>query len=278
MSQQMDWTAYGGSAPDIYERYMVPAIFGPWAEDLVALATPQPGERVLDVACGTGIVARLVAQRLGPSGRVVGLDLNPGMLAVARRLPPPQGAPIEWREGNVSAIPLPDATFDLALCQQGLQFFPDRPAALQEIRRVLGPSGRMALSVWRPMHHSPGFAALFTTLGRFIAPEAAAIMESPFAFGSADDLRMLITGAGFRIVDLRPAAKTLRFPSPEEFVGRYVAATPLAAIVAKASDDARAALVTEVSAALKSSVDQQGLAFPIEAHLALARAYARAHV
>lgn len=272
MSQQMDWTAYGGSAAEIYEHHMVPAIFGPWAEDLLALATPQPGERVLDVACGTGVVARLVAQRVGPSGTVVGFDLNPGMLTMARTLPPPQGAPIEWREGNVSAIPLPDATFDLVLCQQGLQFFPDRPAALREMRRMLGPTGRIALSVWRPMHHSPGFAALATALGRIIAPEAAAIMQGPFALGSADDLRTLITGAGFRDVVLQPSTKVLRFPSPEEFVGRYVAATPLAALVAKASDDARAALITEVSAALKSSVDHQGLTFPIEAHLVLARA------
>ncbi len=272
MSQPMDWTAYGGSAAEIYERHMVPAIFGPWAEDLLALATPQPGERVLDVACGTGVVARLVAQRVGSSGTVVGFDLNPGMLTVARTLPPPQGAPIEWREGNVSAIPLPDATFDLVLCQQGLQFFPDRRAALREMRRVLGPTGRMALSVWRPMHHSPGFAALATALGRIIAPEAAAIMQGPFALGSADDLRTLITGAGFRDVVLRPSTKALRFPSPEEFVGRYVAATPLAALVAKASDDAHAALIREVNAALKSSVDHQGLAFPIEAHLVLARA------
>jgi SAM-dependent methyltransferase len=272
MSQQMDWTAYGGSAAEIYERHMVPAIFGPWAEDLLALATPQPGERVLDVACGTGVVARLVAARVSANGTVVGLDLNPGMLAVARTIPPPHGAQIEWREGNVSAMPLADGTFDLVLCQQGLQFFPDRPGALREMRRVLGPSGRLALSVWRPMQHSPGFAALATALGRTIAPEAASTMQGPFSLGSADDLRMLITGAGFRDVSLRPATKALRFPSPEEFVGRYVAATPLAAIVAKASDDARSGLITEVSAGLKSFVDDHGLAFPIEANLALARA------
>ena len=115
-------------------------------------------------------------------------------------------------------------------------------------------------------------AALATALGRVVAPEAAARMQGPFALGSADDLRTLITGAGFRDVVLQPSTKVLRFPSPEEFVGRYVAATPLAALVAKASDDARAALITEVSAALKSSVDHQGLTFPIEAHLVLARA------
>jgi len=268
----MDWTGYGGSAAEIYERQMVPAIFGPWAEDLPVLATPKPGERVLDVACGTGAVARLVAQRVGANGTVVGFDLNPGMLPVARAMPPPHGGQIEWREGNVSAIPFPDATFDLALCQQGLQFFPGRPAALREMRRVLVPRGRLALSVWRPMQHSPGFAALATALGRIIAPEAAAIMQGPFALGSADDLRTLITGAGFGDVVVQPAAKELRFPSAEEFVRRYVAATPRAAVVAKANDEARAALITEVGAALKSSVDHQGLAFPIEAHLVLAHA------
>ena len=159
MSQQMDWTAYGGSAAEVYQRHMVPAIFGPWAEDLLGLAAPQAGERVLDVACGTGVVTRLAAQRVGSSGAVVGLDLNPGMLTVARTLTPPEGAQIEWREGNVTAIPLSDGAIDLVLCQQGLQFFPDRPGALREMRRVLRPSGRMALSVWRPMQHSPGFAA-----------------------------------------------------------------------------------------------------------------------
>jgi SAM-dependent methyltransferase len=272
MSQRMDWTAYGGSAPEIYERHMVPAIFGPWAEDLLALATPKPGERVLDVACGTGVVARLAAQRVGPNGTVVGLDLNPGMLAVARTLPPPVGAPIEWREGNGGAIPFPDATFDLALCQQGLQFFPDRSAALREIRRALVPSGRLALSVWRPIRHSPGFAALAAALEHFISPDGAAIMQGPFALGSGDDLRTLIAGAGFGGVVLRPAVKALRFPSPEEFVLSYVAATPLAGLVAKATDDARAALITEISATLKSFVGREGLVFPIEAHLALAYA------
>ena len=272
MSKQMDWMAYGGSAAEIYERHMVPAIFGPWAEDLVALATPKPGERVLDVACGTGVVTRLVAQCVGPSGNVVGFDLNPGMLTVARGVPLPSGARVEWREGNVSAMPFPDATFDLALCQQGLQFFPDRPGALREVRRVLVSGGRLALSVWRPMQYSPGFVALATALGHLIAPEAAAVMQGPFSLGSAADLRTLITGAGFTEVLLRPAVKALRFSSSEEFVRRYVAATPLAGMVAKASDDARAALITEVSAALKSSEDHQGLTFPIEAHLALAHA------
>jgi ubiquinone/menaquinone biosynthesis C-methylase UbiE len=120
MSQPQQWTDYGATGPEIYERHLVPAIFGPWAQDLLAFASPKPGERVLDVACGTGVVARLASQHVGLGGSVVGLDLNPGMLAVARALPPASVTPLEWYEGNVSALPFPDAAFDLVLCQQGL--------------------------------------------------------------------------------------------------------------------------------------------------------------
>src|SRR5260370_13852749 len=123
--QQSPWSDYGASGPEIYERYMVPSLFGPWAADLVKLAAPIRGERVLDVACGTGIVARLAAQRVGPMGKVVGLDLNPSMLTVARSASAGTEN-IEWREGNATAMPLSQQTFDLVLCQQGLQFLPDR--------------------------------------------------------------------------------------------------------------------------------------------------------
>jgi SAM-dependent methyltransferase len=203
---------------------------------------------------------------------VVGLDLNPGMLAVARALPPASVTPLEWYEGNVSALPFPDAAFDLVLCQQGLQFFPDRLAALREMHRVLAPDGRMAASVWRPIDYSPGFAILARALGDRIGPDAAAFMQGPFALGSAEELRRLITEAGFRDVFLRPAAKTLRFPSPEEFLQRYVAATPLAGVVAQATGDARNALLAAVTIALQPHMASEGLAFPIETHLARAHA------
>ncbi|HLL50277.1 MAG TPA: methyltransferase domain-containing protein, partial [Thermomicrobiales bacterium] len=130
-----------GNAAELYERYLVPTITGVWAADLVRRAALQPGERVLDVACGTGIVARLAAEQVGAQGVVVGLDLNTAMLDVARALPSPAGAPITWTEASVLAMPFPDATFDVVVCQLGLQFFPDRPQALQEMRRVLVSRG-----------------------------------------------------------------------------------------------------------------------------------------
>ena len=126
-----------GKPDELYERYLVPAKFGPWAADLVALGAPKSGERVLDVACGTGVVTRLVVPHVGAKGKVVGLDLNAGRLEVARALSSISGITIEWREADVSALPFPDANFDLVTCQQGFQFFPDRLVALREMFRVL---------------------------------------------------------------------------------------------------------------------------------------------
>ncbi len=125
-----------------------PTVFSPWATDLLELAKLRPGERVLDVACGTGIVARGAAAQIGTTGAVTGLDLNPGMLNVARARPTPFGAAVTWVEGSALAMPLPDAAFDAVLCQQGVQFFPDQSAGLREMHRVLVPGGRVLLSVW----------------------------------------------------------------------------------------------------------------------------------
>ncbi len=160
-----------GTPGEIYEHHAVPAIFARWAPELVELAGVQPGERVLDVACGTGVVTRLLADRVGSTGRVVGLDLNAGMLAAARAAA--VNPTIEWLEGNVMSMSLPDATFDAVVCQQGFQFFPDKPLALREMRRVLVSGGRLALSVWRSVEQVPGFRVLQEALARRIVAEVA---------------------------------------------------------------------------------------------------------
>jgi SAM-dependent methyltransferase len=166
VSQPGQWQV-AGSAPEVYERELVPAVFGEWAPIVVELAHPRPGERVVDVACGTGIVARIAAARVGPTGVVVGVDLNLGMLSVARSVmltDSRSAAPIQWQEASADKLPFPGESFDIVYCQLGLQFFADRPAALREMRRVLGPEGRLALMVWRGIHESPGFAVLAASL------------------------------------------------------------------------------------------------------------------
>ena len=271
MSLHEPWQL-GGNAEELYERYLVPAMFGPWAAHLVALAAPQPGERVLDVACGTGVVARLVAPHVGATGHVVGLDLHAGRLAVARALPPAPGAVVEWREGDVLALPFAEAVFDLVCCQQGLQFFPDRLTALREMHRVLVPGGLLALNVWRTIEHNPVALAMAKALGLHVSPEAEALRHGPFALGDAEALRALVVGAGFGEVIIRPVVKVLRFPSAEAFVQRYIASVaPLAQMVAQADDQARAALLREVSAAVQAYVDADGLAMPKASHLVTAR-------
>jgi ubiquinone/menaquinone biosynthesis C-methylase UbiE len=273
MSDRGQWQV-AGNAAETYERALTPAVFAAWAPLVVALGDPRSGERVLDVACGTGVVTRLVAQQVGQTEKVVGLDLNPGMLAVAAATAasePLTSASITWQEASATRMPFPDGAFDVAYCQLGLQFLPDRPAALREMHRVLVSGGRLGLMVWRGIEHSPGFDILAAALARHVGSVAAGIMRAPSALAEAEELRKLIAAAGFRDITIRPVAGTVRFPSVARFVQDYVAGSPLAGHVAKVSDEARAALVGEVGDALRSHLAGGALAFPIEAHLASAR-------
>jgi ubiquinone/menaquinone biosynthesis C-methylase UbiE len=266
VSTQPDWH-FLGNVPENYERYLVPSIFGPFAADLIDVAAVQENERVLDIACGTGIVARTVARRVGLRGSVVGLDISAPMLEAARAAAARDGVSVEWREGSAMKLPFPDGAFDLVLCQQGLQFFPDRPMALGEMRRVLVPGGRLELSVWRSIELSPGFAVLADALTRHISPQAGALMRSgPFSLGDPEELRTLVANANFGNITIRPALKMIHYPSPDEFARRYAAGSALAGPVASADDHARAAWLADVKAGLQGYVDDQ-LVFPIETNV-----------
>lgn len=243
MTQQPFGSAYGGNAAENYERYFVPTIAAPLAEDLVATVAPSSGERVLDAACGTGIVARLVRPRVGEGGAVAGLDVNPGMLAVARSTAA-STLPIEWYESGAEAMPLPDDSFDVVLCQLGLQFITNKLGALREMRRVLAPGGRLAINVPGPT--PPLFAALADALGKHVAPRAASFVHIVFSLHDERELRELVNAAGFDEVDVQATRTTLGLPPAREFLWQYVYSTPLSAMVTGASDDSRAALEKEV--------------------------------
>jgi SAM-dependent methyltransferase len=246
-----------GSPADIYEQHMVPAIFARWAPDLVQAAGVRTGDRVLDVACGTGAVTRLLAEQVGPAGKVTGLDITPGMLAAARLAAPSQR--IEWLEGSAVKMPLPDGTFDAVICQQGLQFFPDKAAALSEMRRVLKRGGRLALSCWRSVEHTPGYLVLEQALARRVGPEKAAL--PPFSLGDAGVIRDLVVGAGFREVKLRADAKMIRFRSAEHLVRAVVGGAPtmMGALTGQV-EGVLDAIIAEVTEATKHYVDDEGWA------------------
>jgi len=239
VSQQHFGETYGASAPENYERYFVPAIGAPVANDLISMAALRPGERVLDVACGTGVVARLASHAVGAAGTVAGLDMNPGMLAVARLKTPP-GTAIDWHEGSAEAMPLPDVSFDAVLCQMGLEFIPDKQAALSEMRRVLAPGGRLILNVPGPTPQL--FVIMAEALTRHIGAAAAGFVNQVFSLYDTTEIQNLISGAGFRDVSVQADTKSLRLPAPEEFLWQYVYSTPLAAAVAQVNDERRASL------------------------------------
>jgi len=225
-----------------YERFFVPTIGRPVAIELLRVAALRPGERVLDVGCGTGIVTRLAAAEVVPDGSVVGLDPDPGMLAVART--PAAGEEIEWIEAGAESMPLPDEAFDVVLCQMSLQFVPEPARALAEMHRVLTPGGRLVLNVPGPI--SPVFGSLAGAMERHIAPEAAGFVTHVFSLHDTSDLARLLEEAGFREVSVEADTKELRLPAARDFLWQYIGATPLAPIVAEVDDDALAALESDV--------------------------------
>jgi ubiquinone/menaquinone biosynthesis C-methylase UbiE len=270
MGEQAGWQL-GGNAPEAYERYIIPALFSGWAHDLVETAALRAGERVLDVACGTGVVARAAAPLVGETGQVVGVDVNEGMLAMARTVSPPPGAAIAWQQGDAAVLPFPEASFDAVLCQQGLQYFPQRTAALQEMARVLVPGGRLALSVWRALERQPFFVALVAALESHLGPEVAALQRAAFTLGDAEELRGLVTAAGFRTPRIRLVVQLMRARSLAEYLPGYLAATPMAGAVAALEDARRSVLFQELQTALRPYVDDTGLAVPMECHVVVAQ-------
>ena len=268
MSEQSGYQI-SSDAAKAREQYSVRFYLGPWTPGLVALAALQPGERVLDLACGSGLVARHAAPQIGATGQVTGLDINAPALDIARSLPPPAGAPIAWVQGSATAMDLPDAAFDVVLCQQGFQFFPDKPAALREIHRVLAPGGRLLLSVWGPP--SPYILALGEAVERYVGLAAAKKLRSTRLVPDNDTLHHMLVEAGFRGVEVRPNAMTVRLPPMESFVLGHISGMPIAEAVAAVSDDRRAALVTHVKTALQPYADRDGVAVPDEINIAMAQ-------
>lgn len=269
IEQSQIWRLEGSSA-EAYERYLVPMMFAPWAEQLVESAAVRMGERVLDVACGTGIVARYAATRVGPKGTVVGLDLNEGMLKAAREAAARMGTGVEWRAASASEMPFGDGEFDVVFCQQALQYFQDRPGAISEMRRVLSREGRLAISVWRPIEHNPGYHVLARALEQYGSEAAARSVRASFPSGGVEDLRTLMQNAGFGRVHITIGIGTMRYPSAHEFLRREAASSPLGAFISGLSAEIRDQVVAEIGRGLSAYSDDDGIVFPMETYLVLA--------
>jgi ubiquinone/menaquinone biosynthesis C-methylase UbiE len=249
------------AAAELYESQFVPALFAEWAPRLGELAAVAPGHAVLDVACGTGIVARTVAEAQRGQGRVVGLDLNQAMLDVARRVRPE----LEWRQGDAARLPFPDGSFDVALCQMALMFFPDRLQVLREMARVVAPGGTVAFSVPDRLEAQPAYAPFVAMAARHAGPEAVGLLGTYFACGDLDELRGLVEAAGLRLTAARTHRGTVRCPSVDAFVATEVESTPLRARI---SDEVYARLREEAREILRPFTTPDGAArIPLHGHL-----------
>jgi SAM-dependent methyltransferase len=256
-------------AAELYERYVARYILGPWAPLLVDSARVALGERVLDIACGTGVVARAAAERVGLAGHVVGIDLNPGMIAVARALAEPDGPPIQWIERSALELRLEDASFDVVLCQQGLQFFPDKALAMSEMRRVLGQGGRIALSVWNSVgrYNSAVGEALAELVGNESTVRFCASRQAP----NKEELQRLAMEAGFSDVEVRVARLDVHLPNPQKFALDHLAATPIAPVIAAADAEIREKIGRAVMNQLRPYTDGDGITYPEETYVLTAQ-------
>jgi len=218
------------TAADVYEQFFVPALFQEWTAKVAKAAGVKAGDKVLDIACGTGVLAREIARRVGPDGRVVGLDRNEGMLAVARRRTPT----IEWRSGRAEALPFEADTFDAVVSQFGLMFFDDRVKSIEEMWRVLAPGGRLAVAVWADLAHTQGYAAMTALLHRLFGATVADALRAPFVLGDPKAFVALFDEAEIPDAQLHTLTGWASFPSIEAWVHTDVKGWTLADMIDEA--------------------------------------------
>lgn len=242
-----------------YEDLFVPALFAQWVPTLLQTAGVEPGQRVLDVACGTGVVARQAAELVGPAGQVSGVDLNPAMVEVARET----ASTIDWRVGDAGDLPYDDASFDVALCQSALFFFPDPARALREMARVLSPGGVVAVQTYAGLDEQPAYGRFVEIVARHAGDDARALLGTYWSKGDLTELRSLLAAAGLEPSRTESLLGHVRFPSLGAFVHTEIQATPLAARI---DDETYLAVSRETRATLSEYEQPDGaVSLPIRA-------------
>lgn len=215
------------SAAEVYEQFFVPALFAAWPEHILQAAGVEVGQTVLDVACGTGILSRGARQVVGASGTVVGVDINDGMLAVARSKRPD----IEWRQGEAESLPFEEGVFDHVVSQFGLMFFQDRSKAISEMLRVMKPGQKGCVAVWAALSETPGYAAVAKMLADVFDPDVAKSVEAPYCLSDTNDLESIFTIAGARSISISTISGKARFESMDSWLYTDIKGWTLADIV-----------------------------------------------
>ncbi|MBI4928573.1 MAG: methyltransferase domain-containing protein [Anaerolineae bacterium] len=255
-----------GSTVEIYQDIFIPAMIGEWVPRMLALVDLQPGEKVLDVACGTGVITRAAAEAVGTGGAVTGIDISPDMLSLARKLTDGRFPSVDWHECDAQGLPFEEGMFDSVICQLGLMFIPDKVAALKEMLRVLKTNGRVAVMVWGAIEKCSGQTAMAKTWEKLFGKEQAAGFYRQHSMSDPQMLRSILEAAGYCEIEIQSSMGTMRFPSVEILVRAYGA---LGKFPANPSEQALA--IQEVEQALQEFMGSQGLVYPIEAVLGKAR-------
>jgi SAM-dependent methyltransferase len=254
-------------AANAYEALFVPALFAQWAPKVADAARIEPGQRVLDVACGTGILAREAISRAGSGGRVAGIDPSPGMIAVAKRIAPA----VEWREGVAELLPFADRSFDAVVSQFGLMFFTDRRKALREMMRVLAPGGRLAVAVWDSLDRIAAYASVVALLEQTAGRPAADALRAPFVLGDVKDLAALLSEAGVGSAEITTHRGAAQFPSIRTMVEADLRGwLPMVGVTL--TEDQIGGILQEAERALVSYKTADGrVSFRLSAHLVAAQ-------
>ena len=249
------------TAAEIYEEFFVPALFAEWPQRVLEAAHVQAGDTVLDVACGTGILARTAVNMVGTNGSVVGVDINAGMLAVAKQ----QAPNISWKVAPAESLPFEAATFDRVISQFGLMFFEDQTKAIAEMRRVLRPRGTLAVAVWDSLEATPGYTVVAEILDELFGPEVARALEVPYSLGDKQKLTSLFAQAGMVDISIQTITGQARFSSIESWIYTDIKGWTLADVI---DDEGYEALKRTAPERLSQFVQGDGVvAFDAPAHI-----------
>ena len=245
-------TAFVGSIPPIYDRCLGPLLFHGFADDIVARLPAKTGLRVLETACGTGIVTERLAQRLRGAGTVIATDLNEAMIEHARaRL---AAAGVEWRQADATNLPFPDQSFDVVVCQFGVMFFPDKLKGAQQALRVLRPGGLFLFNTWDAMEHNAVARITHETVAKFFADDPPGFYRIPFTLHDADMVREMLERAGFERIEVQRVGTTGTSPSAEDAAFGLIHGNPIyGEIMARRPDElesVKAAVATNIRAEL----------------------------
>jgi ubiquinone/menaquinone biosynthesis C-methylase UbiE len=249
-------------AAELYEAIPVPTILGPVARLLVEHAGINSDSNVIDVGCGTGAATRYVANIVSSPGSVTGVDINAGMIEVAKSLPKVPGMSIDWYESSALDLPFEENTFNVAISAQTIQFLDDRSRALSEMSRVLKPDGLLAISTWRSVERNPYFDALIKAVSKYLGAETAAGLEAAFTLTSSSEIKKLMVEAGLKNSTVEALEINLDLPHIEHFVARHIGATPMARSFSAAPESVKQDLVVEVARSLESYNTEAGVSVP----------------